>query len=86
MAFKITKHEPFEVEGVHGTYSIPPLEALAYEDWKGVAESSQSDDLKVKINAFRAFLLHVCPDLEKEELADNQCMALGTAYLSAMGE
>lgn len=84
--FKLTKHEPFVIEGVHGSYEIPPLENLEYEDWKGIAEASQQSDFKKKLDAFREFFIRICPDLEKEGLADNQCMALGTAYMMDMGK
>lgn len=85
-SFKLKHHEPFTFEGDKGTYKIPPLEELAYEDWKDVAGLTRGSDMKKTLDAYKAFFLRVCPDLEQEAIGDNQWLQLGGIYFRAMGE
>ena len=85
--FKLKHHEPFEIEGELGTYEIPPLEKMAYDDWKDVAALLNGDaDMGNMLEAYKSFFLNVCPDIANEEIGDNQWLQLGSAYFESMGE
>ena len=84
--FKLTHHEPFVFEGLKGSYEIPPLEKLTCDQWKDVAELSTGATTKQTLDAYKAFFLLVCPDLENEEIGDNQWLQFGSAYFESMGE
>lgn len=86
--FKLTHHEPFVFEGDKGEYEIPPLEKLTYAQWKDVAAIATGEEVDpgVLLVAYKAFFLKVCPELENEEVGDNQWIQLGSAYFEAMGE
>lgn len=85
--FKLKHKEPFAVECDGGTvYEIPPLDRLAYEDWADISQLGDDADTKMVIDTYRAFFLRVCPDLEGEDIGDNQWVILGRGYLEAMGE
>ena len=87
-SFKLRHHEPFTFEGDHGTYEIPPLERLSYEQWKDVAVVSTNADAKPEIvlTAYKEFFLNVCPDLKGEDIGDNQWFQFGNLYFESMGE
>lgn len=86
--FKLKHHEPFIFEGDNGSYSIPPLEELTYDQWKGVASVSTNADADARIilAAYKTFFLEVCPDLENEKIGDNQWLQFGSLYFESMGE
>lgn len=86
--FKLIHHDPFIFEGDHGEISIPPLEELSYEDWKDVAAELTTGKIGTKklLDAYKAFFLHVCPELSGERIGDNQWLQLGSVYFEAMGE
>ena len=86
--FKLTHHEPFVFEGDKGEYEIPPLEKLTYDQWKNVAAIATGAEVDpgVLLAAYKAFFLKVCPELESEEVGDNQWIQFGSAYFEAMGE
>lgn len=85
-SFKLKHHEPFIFEGDHGEYQIPPLERLAYEDWKDVSSLTEETDTKRTLDVYKEFFLRVCPQLADEEIGDNQWLQLGSVYFTAMGE
>lgn len=85
-SFKLIHHMPFTFEGDHGTYEIPPLEKLAYDEWKDVAALANGADAKQTLDAYKEFFLLICPNLEKEEIGDNQWLQFGSAYFESMGE
>ena len=86
--FKLVHHEPFLFEGDRGEYEIPPLEKLAFEDWRDVAEivTKNEADTKTILDAYKNFFLNVCPGLAEEAIGDNQWLQFGSAYFEAMGE
>ena len=86
VAFKLTHREPFPVECENGTYEIPPLDRLAYEDWADVASLRDDTDTKQMLEIYKSFFIRICPGLAQEDIGDNQWLILGTAYLEAMGE
>ncbi len=85
-SFKLKHHEPFKFEGDHGTYLIQPLEKLTYDEWKDVAALAEGADTKMMLDAYKEFFLRVCPDLEKEDIGDNQWLQFGSLYFESMGE
>ena len=86
--FKLKHNEPFMFYGDKGEYEIPPLEKLAYDDWKDMAGilTGNRGDTKMILDSYKEFFLRICPDLEKEEIGDNQWLQFGSAYLESMGE
>ena len=84
--FKLTHHKPFIFEGDNGTYEIPPLEKLSYDQWKDVAALANGADNKAILDAYREFFLLICPELGDEEIGDNQWLQFGSAYFESMGE
>lgn len=84
--YKLKHHEAFEFEGDKGTYTIPPLEQLAYDEWKGVASLANGADARQMLEAYKSFFLAICPELKEEEIGDNQWLQFGTAYFESMGE
>ena len=84
--FKLKHHEPFVFDGDNGKYEIPPLENLAYDDWKDVAALTGETDIKKLLDAYKAFFLAVCPELASEKIGDNQWLQFGNVYFEAMGE
>lgn len=85
--FKLVHHEPFIVDGEHGEYTIPPLDKVAFADWKDVAALADGKaTMEQMLTEYKAFFLRVCPDLADEEIGDNQWLQLGGAYFEAMGE
>ena len=85
-AFKLTHKEPFAVECEGGTYDIPPLDRLSYDDWADVASLTDDTDRKQMLETYKTFFVRICPDLAGEDIGDNQWLILGSAYLEAMGE
>lgn len=85
--FKLVHHEPFIFEGDNGEHTIPPLERLAYDDWKEVAELADGNtSTKKMLDAYKKFFLKVCPELADEDIGDNQWLQFGSVYFEAMGE
>ena len=85
--FKLVHHDPFMFYGDNGEYAIPPLEKLAYNDWKDVASLADKDvGMEAMLDAYKAFFLAVCPELEDEDIGDNQWLQFGSAYFESMGE
>lgn len=84
--FNLSKHEAFKINTPSGSYEIPALEALAYEDWKDVAAVSNGNDIGALIRAYKEFFLRVCPALASEGIGDSQWVLLGRAYMTYMGE
>lgn len=84
--FKLKKHEPFIFEGEKGEYELPPLEKLAYDEWKDIAGLANGAEPKQMIDAYKEFFLRICPDLANEEIGDNQWLQFGSAYFESMGE
>ena len=85
--FKLTHHEAFIFEGDKGEYEIPPLEQIPYRDWSKVAALINEGDVTENLlDECKALFLKVCPDLENEEIGDNQWLMFGNAYFEAMGE
>jgi hypothetical protein len=84
--FTLKSHDDFKFVGKNGEYTIPPLEKLAYDQWKDVAKLSSNADIRAMLDAYKAFFLSVCPELEQEQIGDNQWLQFGTAYFESMGE
>lgn len=85
--FKLKHHDPFIIDGDNGEHAIPPLEKIAFTDWKDVAALADGKaTMEQMLAEYKAFFLKVCPDLEDEQIGDNQWLQLGGAYFEAMGE
>ena len=84
--FRLTHKEPFTVECENGTYDIPPLDRLSYDDWADIASLRDDTDRRQMLEIYKAFFCRICPGLKDEDIGDNQWLILGTAYLEAMGE
>lgn len=85
--FRLVHYEPFVFVGDNGSYKIPPLDRLTYEDWKEVAElTTNNATTKQMLKAYKAFFLGVCPELSNEQIGDNQWLQFGSAYFESMGE
>lgn len=84
--FTLKTHEPFTFIGKNGTYEVPPLEELTYDEWKDVAELANGADNRRILEAYKAFFLAICPDLANEKIGDNQWLQFGSAYFESMGE
>ena len=85
--FKLVHHDPFIFEGDNGEHTIPPLDRLAYDDWKDVADlANGSASTKKMLEAYKTFFLKVCPELADEDIGDNQWLQFGSVYFEAMGE
>lgn len=86
--YKLKHNEPFIFYGDNGDYEIKPLEKLEYDDWKDLAGvlTGKDSDTKTILESYKEFFLRICPDLEKEEIGDNQWLQFGSAYLESMGE
>lgn len=85
-SFNLSKHELFTINTPSGSYEIPALETLAYDDWKDVAAVSNGKDVRALIRAYKEFFLRVCPALVNEGIGDSQWVQLGNAYMAYMGE
>lgn len=85
--FTLKSHDAFRLIGKNGEYEIPPLEELTYDQWKDVAElaDGKADNRRI-LDAYKAFFLAVCPELENEKIGDNQWLQFGSAYFESMGE
>ena len=54
--FNLSKHEPFTINTPSGSYEIPALETLAYDDWKDVATVSNGKDVLALIRLLRELM------------------------------
>ena len=78
--FTIKKPVPFVVEGVKGAkYELPRLSDLSVEQVEAMAPASKAEELPDKVREVKAFLLTLCPELEKEPLTDMGYMNLFTS-------
>lgn len=86
--FKLTHHEPFVFEGDMGEYEIPPLEKMTYDQWKDVAAIATGAEVDpgILLAGYKEFFLKACPEIENEEIGDNQWLQFGSAYFESMGE
>ena len=87
-SYKLKHHKPFTFEGEAGTYEIPPMEKLPWEQLKGVAAVSMNADIDqdIVLAAYKEFFLNVCPELKNEDIGDIQWLQFGNAYFESMGE
>ena len=69
--FTISKPVPFVVEGVDGTeYELPRLKDMDADQIAKLADMGEAKGVVAQADAAKAFILGLCPDLEREPLTD----------------
>ena len=84
--FCIVKPEPFVVEGIDGdTYELPRVKDLSADAISGLAGLADAKETGERIRTIKEFVLSLCPDLEREPLADLGYVQLFTELVKGSG-
>lgn len=78
--FKISRHEPFIVEGENGEHKIPHPEKFSIELMEELTKIDEDIPLADKVKIIKGLFLQVCPDLEKEDMSDYDWLHLMSKY------
>lgn len=78
--YKITKAKPFVIEGEHGTYEIPVIKELDFNQLTEVVLIQDESDFKKRWGKIKKYLLKMAPGLESEDLSDSAYVHIYQAY------
>ena len=71
MGYKLEKHEPYIITGKDGKeYKIHATLDMDMEEIDIVLKFNKTEDELEKTKLCKEFLLHACPELEKEGIGD----------------
>lgn len=82
--YQIKKHKPYIIKGQKGTYEIPPMVGLDFEDAAAFVDfNSDPSDAAKRIKIAKDFLLKYAPGLADEGIGDFEYFLIFNDYNSS---
>ena len=85
MAYTIKKTEPYVIHGEKGDYLIPALKTLSIDKVSDIMSLTTDTPVEKRVEAVKAFLLRMAPELEAEEIGDVEFSMIFADYEKEQG-